>query len=89
MPLGKWCSLDCLTPEDDGITILQNAGNHSLNYTSSHLSRLQILCNMVVKKSNESLVFVSATKAHHFMKLLAVCSIGTKGTYILLRTIHL
>jgi hypothetical protein len=23
------------------------------------------------------------------MKLLAVCSIGTKGTYILLRTIHL
>jgi len=51
MPLGKWRFLDCLTPEDEGSTILQNAGNHSLNYTSPHLSRLQILSNMAVRKS--------------------------------------
>ena len=89
MLLGKWCSLDCLIPEDEGSTILQNAANHSLNYTSSHLSRLQILRNMAVRKSYKSLVFVSATRAHHFRKLPAVCTIGTTGTYILLSMIHL
>jgi hypothetical protein len=84
MPLGKWCSSWTAWPLK-----MRVAESHSFNYTSSHLSRLQIFSNMAIRTLNKSSVFVSATRAHHFMKPSAVCTTGTIGTYILLSTIHL